>query len=68
MISALLTAVTREDFVAAVRSLDRLLVNGAYLVPFYDAGGQWIARWTRIGRPDTQPLPGFEATTTWANE
>lgn len=68
MISALLTAVTREDFVAAVRSLDRLLVNGAYLVPFYDAGGQWIARWTRIGRPDTQPLPGFEATTTWATE
>jgi peptide/nickel transport system substrate-binding protein len=66
MIQALLGASTRPDFVDAVRALDRLLVNGAYVVPFYDAGGQWVARWSRIGRPDAQPLPGFEATTTWA--
>ncbi len=64
-IAALLTANRREDFVTAVRALDRLLVAGFYIVPFYDAGGQWVARWKHIGRPDEQPLPGFEATTLW---
>jgi peptide/nickel transport system substrate-binding protein len=65
MIEELLKAKTREDFVAAVRALDRLLVNGRYIVPLYDAGGQWVARWKHIGKPDNQPLPGFETTTTW---
>ena len=64
-IAALTTSTAREDFVAAVRALDRLLVNGIYIVPFYDAGGQWVARWSHIGRPDAQPLAGFEATTLW---
>jgi peptide/nickel transport system substrate-binding protein len=64
-IEALLVAKTREDFVAAARLIDRLLVSGFYIIPFYDAGGQWVARWNYIGRPEQQPLPGFEATTLW---
>ncbi|MGE0004764.1 MAG: extracellular solute-binding protein [Parvibaculaceae bacterium] len=67
MIKALLRAATREDLVAAVRALDRLLVNGFYMVPFYNSGGQWVARWTTIGRPARQPLPGFEDATLWYN-
>jgi peptide/nickel transport system substrate-binding protein len=66
-IKAMLDAVTQEDFEAAVRAEDRLLVSGFYLVPFYDAGGQWVARWNYIGRPDAQPLAGFETTTLWRN-
>jgi peptide/nickel transport system substrate-binding protein len=66
-IAALLTAKGREDFSAAVRALDRLLVAGFYIVPFYDAGGQWVARWSSIGRPEKQPLAGFEGTTLWRN-
>jgi peptide/nickel transport system substrate-binding protein len=65
MIEELLKARTREDFVTAVRSLDRLLVNGRYIVPLYDAGGQWLARWKHIGRPDHQPVHGFEPATAW---
>jgi peptide/nickel transport system substrate-binding protein len=65
MIGELLRARTREDFVAAVRGLDRLLVNGRYIVPFYDAGGQWVARWRHIGRPDRDPVHGFEPATAW---
>ena len=64
-IEAMLTAKTREEFESAVRAEDRLLVAGHYIVPFYNAGGQWIARWNYIGRPESQPLPGFEATTLW---
>jgi peptide/nickel transport system substrate-binding protein len=66
-IAALLTAKGREEFSAAVRALDRLLVAGFYIIPFYDAGGQWVARWNSIGRPENQPLPGFEATSLWRN-
>jgi len=64
-IEAMLAAKSRADFEAAVRAEDRLLVAGHYTIPFYDAGGQWVARWSHIGRPDNQPLPGFEATTLW---
>ncbi|WP_395684959.1 extracellular solute-binding protein [Aestuariivirga sp.] len=66
-IKAMLNAKTREDFVAAVRAEDRLLVSGFYIIPFYDAGGQWVGRWKHIGRPDVQPLAGFETTTLWRN-
>ena len=63
-IAAMLTATTREDFVAAARAEDRLLVSGFYMVPFFDRK-QWVARWKTIGRPEQQPLPGFETTTLW---
>jgi peptide/nickel transport system substrate-binding protein len=66
-IKAMLDAKAQQDFVAAVHAEDRLLVSGFYTVPLYDAGGQWVARWNHIGRPDTQPLPGFEATALWRN-
>jgi peptide/nickel transport system substrate-binding protein len=64
-IEAMLHAKTYEDFAAAVRAEDRLLVAGFYIVPFYDLGGNWVARWNYIGKPDAQPLTGFEATTLW---
>jgi peptide/nickel transport system substrate-binding protein len=65
MIKAMLAATTREDFIAAVRALDRLLVNGFYIVPFYNSGGQWLARWKTIGRPDLNPLSGFDGAALW---
>jgi peptide/nickel transport system substrate-binding protein len=64
-IDAMLKAPDRTTFESVVRAEDRLLVAGHYIIPFYTAGGQWVARWTHIGRPDKQPLPGFEATTLW---
>ena len=66
-IEVMLQSKSRAEFVAAAHAEDRLLVAGFYIVPFYDAGGQWVARWSSIGRPDQQPLPGFETTTLWHN-
>lgn len=66
-IEAMLKASTKEEFVAAVRAEDRLLVSGFYIIPFYDAGGQWVARWSYIGKPERQPLTGFESVTLWHN-
>ena len=66
IIDALLEARSREDFVATVRSLDRVLVSGFYLVPLFHAPEDWWARWTRIERPETLSLYGAEPTTWWA--
>jgi peptide/nickel transport system substrate-binding protein len=65
-IETMLKSKSREEFVTAVRAEDRLLVAGFYIIPFYSAP-QWVARWSYIGRPDQQPLPGFETTTLWHN-
>jgi len=65
MIDALSAAQTREDLVTAVHALDRLLVAGHYIVPLYDAGGQWVARSQDVEHPEQQPLPGFEASALW---
>lgn len=63
MIEALLQARTAEDFAAAVRAYDRLLVAGHYVVPLYHIGEQWVARWKHIARPEQQPLYGYQRPT-----
>lgn len=65
LINNILQARTPEDFTAAVRAHDRLLVNNSYLVPLYHLDAQWIARWKRIGRPDAVPLYGYQLPTWW---
>ncbi|THV13459.1 ABC transporter substrate-binding protein [Rhizobium rhizophilum] len=63
MMEALLQAREPEDFQAAVRAYDRLLVAGHYVVPLYHIGEQWVARWKHIGRPETAPLYGYQRPT-----
>jgi len=66
MIQAMLQAKTREEFVAAVRALDRVLVSGAYVVPLFYLPDQWIARWTTIEHPERTALTGYQLPTWWA--
>jgi peptide/nickel transport system substrate-binding protein len=65
MIAALLKAREREDFIAAVRALDRLLMSGFYLVPLFHLPEQWVARWTTIAHPDETSLFGYLPETWW---
>ena len=44
--------------------IDRLLISGFYIVPFYYAPEQWIAYSARLGRPGKTPLFGV-ATEAW---
>jgi peptide/nickel transport system substrate-binding protein len=62
----MLSAATREDFVAAVRAYDRVLISGFYTVPFFYLPDQWVARWTRIEHPETTSLTGYSLPTWWA--
>ena len=66
MIAALLAAESREDFVTAVRALDRVLISGHYLVPLFHAPADWWARWTRLKHPEQPSLYGAEPTTWWS--
>jgi peptide/nickel transport system substrate-binding protein len=65
MIGALLAAVSEEDFVAAIRALDRVLLSGFYVVPLYHLPVQWVARWTRIKHPKRTSLFGYLPETWW---
>ncbi len=65
MIDAMLAARTREDFVAAVRALDRVLVSGYYVVPLFYLPDQWVARWSHIEHPETSALTGYVLPTWW---
>jgi len=65
MIAALLKAGTREDVVAAVRALDRVLMSGSYVVPLFYAPEQWVARWATIARPEVTSMHGYVPETWW---
>ena len=65
VIEAMLAAHGRADFVAAVRALDRLLLNGDYVVPLFHARGQWVAHWAGVRPPSRFPLSGFAMDTWW---
>ncbi|HMM63710.1 MAG TPA: extracellular solute-binding protein [Mesorhizobium sp.] len=64
-IEAMLNACTKEDYVAAVRVLDRLLISGAYMVPMQHNAGQWIAYWNYLEHPQKTPIFGYQLPTWW---
>ena len=66
MIGEIVKTTDRETFEDAVRALDRLLVAGNYAILLYAPPGQWIARWTRIGRPAKPSLYGFDPEASWS--
>ncbi len=65
LIAALLQARSREQFVSAVRALDRVLISGFYIVPLFHATDQWVARWTRVQHPTVTSLYGYLPETWW---
>lgn len=68
MISALLAARSREDFVSAVRALDRVLLSGDYVIPLYYAPVQWVALWDKVAYPQRTSLYGFRSDAWWSKE
>jgi len=65
LIDALLEAKTREDFVSAVRALDRVLLSGFYVVPLFYVGDQWLAYDSGLNRPAGTPLFGSYVDVWW---
>ncbi|WP_436255427.1 extracellular solute-binding protein [Neorhizobium sp. LjRoot104] len=65
LIETMLTVRSKEDFEAAVRAYDRMLISGHYLVPLYHIPDQWVARRKHIGYPEKLPLYGYQLNTWW---
>jgi peptide/nickel transport system substrate-binding protein len=65
MIAAMLAASDREDFVAAVRAFDRILMSGFYIIPFFYAPEQWVAHAVWLRHPAHMPLFGATIETWW---
>lgn len=65
LIDAILSARERDEFVSAVRALDRLLISGDYVIPLYHPEKLWIAHWSELAGPERRPLSGFALDTWW---
>ena len=66
MIEALLKAEDRDDFEAAVRALDRVLLSGDYVIPLFHLRQQWVAYWAHLIPPERTPLSGYSIDTWWS--
>ncbi len=68
MIGAMLAADSKDDFIAAVRAYDRVLLSGFYIIPLFHSDDQWVAYKSSLGHPDRFPLFGLSNTSpieTW---
>ena len=65
MIVELLGARDKASFEDAARGLDRLLLEGHYVLQLFHAPGQWVARWNKVQRPAMPSLYGFRPETGW---
>jgi peptide/nickel transport system substrate-binding protein len=54
-LEAMRKAADREEFLAAVRALDRTLLSGFYVLPLYFAPERWMARQSWLKRSSQQP-------------
>jgi peptide/nickel transport system substrate-binding protein len=65
LINHFLTAHSAEDFRDAIRSFDRILLSGYYVVPLYHVAQQWVARRSHIAHPDILPLYSYQLPVWW---
>lgn len=66
MIDAMLNARTIEEFQAAVRAFDRVLISGNYIVPTYHLDKSWVAHRSYITAPaGAPPLYGYYLPAWW---
>ncbi|MEM9754616.1 MAG: extracellular solute-binding protein [Pseudomonadota bacterium] len=58
MVDRMLTSADQEDFVAAVRALDRVLMSERYVIPFWFSPVSRIAHDSNLRYPETIPIYG----------
>ncbi|MCV6824377.1 MULTISPECIES: extracellular solute-binding protein [Halocynthiibacter] len=72
MIDAMLNAPSQDDFVAAVRALDRILTSGRYVIPFSYSNIARIAHDSRLKYPEHVPIYGdwimYQPDVWWMEE
>jgi peptide/nickel transport system substrate-binding protein len=64
-LEAMRRAADREEFLTAVRALDRTLLSGFYVLPLYYAPERWMARQSFLKRSSQQPRFEINFETWW---
>ena len=67
MIDNMIASKTKEDFIAATRSLDRLLISGHYVIPLFHWPHQWVATSNKVSQPATLSLDGYKINSWFIN-
>jgi len=65
LIIRLTDARSRQELIAAARALDRVLLSGSYVIPFYYPPSDWLAYRSYLRRPAQQALTGVKLETWW---
>lgn len=69
MVQEMLTAESREDYVAAVKAMDRMLMAGRYVIPIWYSPISRLAHNKEMKRPDVTPAygdwPGYLPDLWW---
>lgn len=72
MIGRLLTSDSQDDFIAAVKALDRTLTAGRYVIPIYQWNISRIAHAKELHYPEALPIfgdwPGWQPDVWWYEE
>lgn len=68
LIEKVIAAQSREDLVAAVRALDRVLLWNHYVVPHWYLGAYWLAYWDMFGQPAVAPKYALGLETWWVDQ
>ncbi len=65
LIRKIVFAPDREEQVAAVKALDRVLLANHFVVPMFYSGEEKIAYWNKIAHPERLPEYGTGFPDTW---
>lgn len=68
LIDGLIAAKHKEDFVAHVRALDRVLLAEHYMIPQWYAPAKRVAYRNKFGHPQTGIKAGYDPFTWWIKE
>ncbi len=72
LIELILTSESQDDFVAAVKALDRVLTTGRYVIPIYQWNISRLAYDARLHYPEEMPIfgdwPGWQPDVWWWEE
>ena len=67
LIERVIQAESREDLVAATRALDRVLLNGHYVIPHWHSPVTRVAYWDKFARAPVDPRYGLDLNAWWVD-
>lgn len=68
LLKGVISAQEKEDYVAYVKALDRVLLNENYMIMQWYSPYSRVAYWDKFGQPQTDLKIGFQPFIWWAKE